>query len=62
MGYLILRYLPNSNRFGRYCVILEGMITATIILLALALVGHLAVMNAVDSFNGYGESDSTYKF
>ena len=38
------------------------MITATIVLLALALVGHLTVMNAVDSFTGYGESDSTYKF
>ncbi len=41
---------------------MECMITAAIIVLALALVGHLAVMNAVDSFNGYGESDSTYKF
>jgi len=38
------------------------MITAAIIFLALALVGHLAVKNAVDSFNGYGESDPTYKF
>jgi hypothetical protein len=38
------------------------MITASIIVLALALVGHLAVMNAVDSFTGYGESESTYKF
>ena len=38
------------------------MITASIIVLAIALVGHLAVMNAVDSFSGYGESDSTYKF
>jgi len=38
------------------------MITASIIVLALAQVGHLAVMNAVDSFTGYGESDSTYKF
>ena len=41
---------------------MECMITAAIIVLALALVGHLAVMNAVDSFTGYGESDSTYKF
>jgi hypothetical protein len=32
------------------------MITAAIIVLAVSLVGHLAVMNAVD------ESDSTYKF
>ena len=38
------------------------MITATIILLALALVGHLAVMNAVDSFTGYGEQNSNIKF
>jgi hypothetical protein len=38
------------------------MITAAIIVLAVSLVGHLAVMNAVDSFTGYGESDSTYKF
>ncbi len=38
------------------------MITASLIVLALALVGHLAVMNAVDSFTGYGENDSTYKF
>jgi hypothetical protein len=38
------------------------MITASIIVLALALVGHLVVMNAVDSFTGYGESDPTYKF
>ncbi len=38
------------------------MITASLIVLALVLVGHLAVMNAVDSFTGYGESDSTYKF
>ncbi len=40
----------------------DHMITASLIVLALALVGHLAVMNAVDSFTGYGESDSTYKF
>ena len=38
------------------------MITASLIVLALALIGHLAVMNAVDSFNGYGKNDSTYKF
>jgi hypothetical protein len=38
------------------------MISASIIVFALALVGHLVVMNAVDSFTGYGESDSTYKF
>ena len=62
MGYLILRYLPKGNRFGRYCAILEAMITAAIIVLALALVGHLAVMNAVDSFTGYGEQNSNIKF
>ena len=51
-----------SNRFDRYDAILEYMITATIIVLALALVGHLAVMNAVDSFTGYGEQNSNIKF
>ncbi len=61
MRYLILRYLPDGNHFGRYYAILESMITASIIVLALALVGHLAVMNAVDSFTGYGEHNSNIK-
>ncbi len=38
------------------------MITAAIIVLALALVGHLTVMNAVDSFNGYGEQNTRNNF
>jgi hypothetical protein len=38
------------------------MITASVIVLALIFVGHFAVMNAVDSFTGYGESESSYKF
>jgi hypothetical protein len=38
------------------------MITAAFIVLALALVGHLTVMNAVDSFTGYGEQNSNIKY
>jgi hypothetical protein len=38
------------------------MITAAIIVLAVSVVGHLAVMNAVDSFTGYGEQNSNIKF
>jgi len=37
------------------------MITAAIIVLAVSLVGHLAVMSAVDSFTGYGEQNSNFK-
>ena len=62
MGYLIQRYLPEGNRFGRYGAILGSMITAAIIVLAVSVVGHLAVMNAVDSFSGYGEQNSNIKF
>lgn len=50
-----------GNLFDRYSCDTEDMIISLLIVVAVALVGHVVVSTAVDSYNGYGDNGPDFR-
>jgi len=60
-GYLFWRYLPMGNLFTWYLCDTEVMFISLLIVVGIALVGHVVVSTAVDSYNGYGDNGPDFR-
>ena len=50
-----------GNLFDRYPCDTGDMIVPLLIVIAVALVGHVVVSTAVDSYNGYGDNGPDFR-